>query len=155
MYRHQLVADTHSLFHTDDDDDANMSTNIELEDLKGKRKAEAGDNSSVENTDAYDNSVGTWAYGCAALYVPDTVYLSPGHHLMYLSPSLTSLAIPLLFFPRFIHFLSDSDPNNIHSDRTLSPLERLLSTHFGILLIAFASTLVLYVRREMHVSSLV
>ena len=58
---------------------------------------------------------------------------------------MTIIAAPLVFFPRFIHFLSDGDPADVHSDRTLSPLERLLSTHFGILLIAVAATLVLYV----------
>ena len=58
---------------------------------------------------------------------------------------MTIIAAPLIFFPRFIHFLSDGDPADVHSDRTLSPLERLLSTHFGILLIAVAATLVLYV----------
>lgn len=55
-----------------------MADRIELQDLKGKKKAtepqaDSDSGQSVSSTDAnfetYDNSVANWAYGSAALYV--------------------------------------------------------------------------------------
>lgn len=42
------------------------------------------------------------------------------------------LTVPLLFFPRFLIFLSDAPTN-------LTPLERFLSNQIGILLLALAA----------------
>jgi hypothetical protein len=59
-----------------------MASNVEMQDLKGKKKASSSAqttsddapgvesiDSTTSTTEAFDNSISTWAYGSAALYV--------------------------------------------------------------------------------------
>ncbi|KDQ07790.1 hypothetical protein BOTBODRAFT_38471 [Botryobasidium botryosum FD-172 SS1] len=66
------------------------------------------------------------------------------------------LAVPLLFFPRFLLFLSSpSTPELQHEHRDiLTPLESFLSTHLGIGLLATALSLITSIPQDAPVSPL-
>lgn len=69
-----------------------------------------------------------WAMAVAIMLVD--LHLSCTHSDIY--DSMTMLMIPLLFFPRVLLFLMETE-------KSLTPLERFLSNQLGVLLLALAA----------------
>lgn len=88
-------------------------------------------------------SVTLWAYVATVMYVCFAQLKCLSIESTFLLPSLLILATPMIFFPNFLLYISES---SLERRNALTPLESYLSLNSGILLATLALALLFNVR---------
>lgn len=114
---------------------------VEMDDLRSKKKSTStpGDELPVPQIALQDSTQQIWALSVAGMSVTFHVHLLKLK--LMLCNSLAVLSVPLLFFPRFLLFLSSTAEPAV-----LTPLERFLCYQLGILVLGMAAGVVVAVR---------
>jgi hypothetical protein len=114
---------------------------VEMDDLRNKKKSTStpGGDLPVPQIGSQDSTQQIWALSVAGMSVAFHVHLLKLK--LTICNSLAILSVPLLFFPRFLLFLSSAAEPAV-----LTPLERFLCYQLGILILGMAAGVVVAVR---------
>jgi len=115
---------------------------VEMDDLGNKKEpvtAPADELPAPKQVPLHDSTEHVWALSVAGMFVvfQNNLFGPP----LTICLSLIMLCVPLLFFPRFLLFLSSAP-----SSAVLTPLEGFLCNQLGILMLGMATGVIVAVR---------